>query len=109
MLKKRTNENKSEENLFYADVVIVNNLELIQYAVAVWYDEYLQGPLVVAKGSNDLFIEIKKKAEENNIEVVVNSPLVKVLYTDVEIGQIIPENLYAAVAEILAGVLYIRQ
>ena len=43
-------------------------------------------------------------ARENNIEIVENKPLARMLYANVDIGQEIPPELYQAVAEVLAMV-----
>lgn len=83
-----------------ADVVITNPTH---YAIALRYDP-LQAPApqVLAKGMNKVAERIKEKARENNVPVRENKPLAQALYKQVEIGDIIPEELYQAVAAILA-------
>ena len=61
-------------------------------------------PTVVAKGQNLLAQQIKEIARWDGIPIVENPPLAQSLYRTVEVGQAIPEKLYAAVAEILAYV-----
>lgn len=85
-----------------ADVVITNPTH---YAVAIKYDETKHhAPVVVAKGVDNIAIQIKKIARENGIHVVQNPPLARSLYKEVEIDHPIPELLFAAVAEVLAYV-----
>jgi flagellar biosynthetic protein FlhB len=85
-----------------ADVVITNPTHL---AVALKYDANTgKAPVVLAKGEDYLAQKIKEKAKENNVEIVENKPLARMLYHNVEIGEEIPPELYQAVAEVLATV-----
>lgn len=85
-----------------ADVVITNPTH---YAVALKYDaEEAQAPVVLAKGTDYLALQIKEKAREADVEIVENKPLARMLYANVEIGEEIPPELYQTVAEILAAV-----
>lgn len=85
-----------------ADVVITNPTHI---AVAIRYDAN-EGPAprVLAKGADYLARKIKEIAKENNVEIVENKPLARMLYANVEVGQEIPPELYQAVAEVLAMV-----
>ena len=86
----------------HADVVITNPTH---YAVAIKYDETKHhAPVVVAKGVDNIAIQIKKIARENGVHLVQNPPLARSLYAEVEIDHPIPELLFAAVAEVLAYV-----
>ena len=87
-----------------ADVVITNPTH---YAVAVKYDadEYA-APMVTAKGEAYLAQKIKEIARENNVEIIEDKPLARMLYANVEIGELIPPELYQAVAEVLAVVYH---
>ncbi len=85
-----------------ADVVITNPTH---YAVAIKYDEKKShAPIVVAKGMDNIALQIKQIARENNVHIVQNPPLARSLYAEVEIDRVIPESLFAAVAEVLAYV-----
>jgi len=85
-----------------ADVVITNPTH---YAVAIQYDEKKShAPIVVAKGMNHLAEQIKKVARENSVHIVQNPPLARSLYAEVEVDKVIPDTLFAAVAEVLAYV-----
>lgn len=73
------------------------------YAVAIEYrPSTMAAPVVVAKGRNLIAQKIKELARWHEIPIVENPPLAQALYKTAEIGQMIPPNLYAAVAEILA-------
>ncbi|MCR5251183.1 MAG: flagellar biosynthesis protein FlhB [Lachnospiraceae bacterium] len=88
------------QSLPQADVVITNPTH---YAVALRYDKDIaEAPFVVAKGADYLAQQIKKAATEHGIEIVENKPLARSLYANVELGEQIPEELYVAVAEVLA-------
>jgi flagellar biosynthetic protein FlhB len=85
-----------------ADVVITNPTH---YANAIKYDsESGSAPTVVAKGRDLIANNIKKIAKENNIPIVENKLLAREIYKAVEIGDEIPNDLYHAVAEVLAYV-----
>jgi flagellar biosynthetic protein FlhB len=85
-----------------ADVVITNPTH---FAVALSYKTGQgQAPIVVAKGSDFLASRIKDVARENNVEIVENKPLARMLYYNVDLGREIPPELYQAVAEVLAYV-----
>ena len=89
-----------------ADVVITNPTH---YAVAIRYDsEEADAPVVLAKGEDYLARKIKEIAKENNIEIVENKPLARMLYANVDVGQMVPPELYAAVAEVLAYVYQLK-
>ncbi len=82
-----------------ADVVVVNPTH---YAVALMYDpKKVPAPVVVAKGVDFVAFKIREVAKNNNIPIVENKPLARSLYKLVEIDNIIPQELYVAVAEIL--------
>ena len=87
-----------------ADVVITNPTH---YAVAIKYDsEIAPAPIVVAKGSDFLAQKIKELAKENDIRIYEDKPLARMLYANVEVGTMIPPELYTAVAEVLAFVYH---
>jgi flagellar biosynthesis protein FlhB len=84
-----------------ADVVVTNPTH---YAVALVYDGTRTAPEVIAKGKDLIAAQIKRVAEEHGVPVIADPPLARALHASVEIGQIIPEELYAAVARVLAFV-----
>ncbi|MBE5826782.1 MAG: flagellar biosynthesis protein FlhB [Butyrivibrio sp.] len=89
-----------------ADVVITNPTH---FAVAIKYDaDENDAPVVVAKGADYLAQKIKEIARENDVEIVENKPLARMLYTNVEVGELVPPELYKAVAEVLAYVYHLK-
>jgi flagellar biosynthesis protein FlhB len=84
-----------------ADVVVTNPTH---FAVALSYDGSHPAPIVVAKGQDLVAKQIRRIAEENNVPIVPDPPLARSLHKSVEIGQMIPAELFAAVAQVLAFV-----
>ncbi len=90
-----------------ADAVIKNPNH---YAVAIKYDaKKNRAPIVIAKGKDNVALKIKEEAKEHNVKIVENKPVARALYDSTEIGSQIPENLYRAVAEILADVYKMKK
>jgi flagellar biosynthetic protein FlhB len=88
-----------------AHVVVTNPTSL---AVALRYEmQRTQAPVVVAKGARLMAERIREVAVSNRVPVVENAPLAQTLFKSVEIGEQIPEQLYRAVAEVLAYVYQI--
>ena len=84
-----------------ADVVVANPTH---FAVALVYDGSRIAPEVVAKGQDLIALQIRRVAEEHDVPVITDPPLARALHSSCEIGQVIPEQLYAAVARVLAFV-----
>jgi len=85
-----------------ADVVITNPTH---FAVALQYTyQQMEAPVVVAKGQDFVALKIKEIAKANDVVIVENPTLARTLYYSTDIGDIIPEELYQAVAEVLAFV-----
>ena len=81
-----------------SDVVITNPTH---FAVALKYDQSVaDSPIVNAKGEGAMAQTIKRLARENDIPIVENRPVARDLYTNVEVGDIIPEVYYNAIAVI---------
>lgn len=103
---REVSQRRMMQDLKTADVVITNPTH---YAVAVKYDQNeSSAPVVVAKGEDYLAAKIKEAAKENEIEIVENKPLARMLYANVDIGAQIPPELYQAVAEVLAFVYNLK-
>lgn len=94
------------ESIPEATVVVTNPTH---YAVALKYEEDMDAPLVVAKGTGYVALKIKEKAKEENIPMVENKAIAQTLYKNVEIDDIIPMELYQAVAEIIASIYKLRR
>ena len=84
-----------------ADVVVTNPTH---YAVALAYDAGKAAPEVVAKGKDLIAAQIKRIAEESGVPVISDPPLARGLHHTVEVGHPIPEDFFAAVAQLLAFV-----
>lgn len=91
-----------------ATVVITNPTHL---AIALKYEEGtdMEAPKVLAKGADYLALKIKSIAKENEIPIIENKPLARMMYDKVEIDNDIPPELYQGVAEILAIVMKIKK
>jgi flagellar biosynthesis protein FlhB len=89
-----------------ADVVVTNPTH---FAVALKYDGTRPAPEVVAKGQDLIALQIRRIAAEHDVPVIENKPLARSLHRSVEIGQVIPEELYQAVAQVLAHVYRIAR
>jgi len=88
------------QNVPKADVVITNPTHI---AVALQYNPLLApAPIVVAMGADHMAQKIKEIARENGVPIRENKPLARALYKDADIGQMIPEALFQAVATMLA-------
>ena len=103
---REASQRRMMQRLPEADVVITNPTH---YAVAIKYDpdEY-DAPMVLAKGEDFLAQKIKETAKEHHIEIVENKPLARMLYANVEVGELIPPEMYQAVAEVLAFVYHLQ-
>ncbi|GEN33606.1 flagellar biosynthesis protein FlhB [Aneurinibacillus danicus] len=89
-----------------ADVVITNPTH---FAVAIKYDgTSMQAPTVIAKGQDFVALKIKEIAQNHEIVMVENKPLARMLFAQVEVNQQIPEDLFQAVAEVLAYVYKLK-
>jgi flagellar biosynthetic protein FlhB len=84
-----------------ADVVVTNPTH---YAVALRYSSDALAPVVVAKGQDLVALRIRELAREAGVLVVPDPPLARTLHATVELGKMIPEELFQAVAELLAYV-----
>ncbi|WP_054180671.1 flagellar biosynthesis protein FlhB [Trabulsiella odontotermitis] len=90
-----------------ADVIVTNPTH---YAVALQYDENkMSAPKVLAKGAGLVALRIREIGAENRIPVLEAPPLARALFRHAEIGQQIPGQLYAAVAEVLAWVWQLKR
>jgi flagellar biosynthetic protein FlhB len=105
-MQRQMSAGKIREAVPRADFVVTNPTEL---AVALRYDrETMPAPIVVAKGKGFMAAKIRKLAMENGIPIVENKPLAQALFKDVPVDRPIPEDRYAAVAEILKYVYQLK-
>lgn len=88
-----------------ADVIITNPTHL---SVAISYNrEEMDAPTIVAKGADHLAFRIREIAREHHVPIIENKPVARALYLQ-EIGEQVPEELFKAVAEILAYVYSLK-
>ena len=93
---------RTSEAVKSADVIITNPTH---FAIAIQYQQNKHhAPIVVAKGVDHLALRIREMAAEAKIPVVENVPLARALYKQCEIGDFVPRELFAGVAEVLAYV-----
>jgi flagellar biosynthesis protein FlhB len=113
MVKSRLRERMREllsrnmaVNVAKADVVVTNPTH---FAVALeWNRETMNAPMVTAKGSDEVAARMRAIAKDNSVPIVENKPLARALYAETEVGDIIPEKYYQAIATILAHVYKMR-
>jgi len=89
-----------------ADVVVTNPTHI---AVALRYGDNLPAPQLLAKGADLIAERIRNIATENNIPIVENKPLARTIYKTMKLGQVIPRDLYVAVAEVLSYVYKLKR
>ncbi|OKY24677.1 flagellar biosynthesis protein FlhB [Thalassotalea sp. PP2-459] len=90
-----------------SDVVITNPTH---YSIAIKYDTESGGaPRVIAKGIDEMAIHIRTIAKEHGVEILTSPALARSLYYTADVNEEIPEELYAAVAQVLAFVYQLAE
>ncbi len=108
---RRTQREMSQRRMMQdvpdADVVVTNPTH---FAVALKYDTEKAGaPIIVAIGGDEIALQIRKIADRYDVPIVESPMLARSLYHTGEIGQQIPEQLFVAVAQVLAYVFQLKQ
>lgn len=108
---KRTQYEMSQRRMMSdvakSDVIITNPSH---YSIALQYDAEVGGaPVLLAKGIDEMAIHIRTIAKEHGIEIVQSPALARSLYYTAEIGDDIPEELFAAVAQVLAFIFQLNE
>lgn len=108
---KRTQYEMSQRRMMAevpnSDVVITNPTH---YSIALKYDTAVGGaPRLVAKGIDEMAMHIRTIAKENDVEIIQSAALARSLYYTAEVDQDIPEELYAAVAQVLAFIFQLNE
>lgn len=104
--RKLIQQKRMDHAVLASDVVVTNPTH---YAVALKYDPELNGaPIVMVKGQRLRALKIKELAREYGIPIVENKPVARALFATAEEDGFIPEDLYRAVAEILAYVFKLK-
>jgi flagellar biosynthetic protein FlhB len=93
------------EDVPKADVVVTNPTHI---AVALKYDDTMVAPRVVAMGADLIAEKIKRIATESKVPIVENKPLARAIFKTLKVGQMVPRELYTAVAEVLSYVYRLK-
>jgi flagellar biosynthesis protein FlhB len=88
-----------------ADVVVVNPTH---FAMALRYEATQGAPKVLAKGAGVIAGAIRAQAEKHGVPIVHEPVLTRALFKACDVGQLIPVELYEAVAHLLAFVFGLR-
>lgn len=89
-----------------ADVIITNPTH---FAVALKYDgATMEAPQIIAKGQDYVALRIRELAKEHGVVTMENKPLARALFQRAEIGDVVPNDLFQAVAEVLAYVYKLK-
>ena len=106
-LQRDQSRQRMMDDVGTADVVVTNPTHV---AVALRYDpQSSSAPMVVAKGQRLVAQRIKELARESGVPMVENKPLARALFKSVQIGEQIPDELFKAVAEVLAFVFHLKR
>ncbi len=108
---RRTQREMSQRRMMQdvpdADVIVTNPTH---YSVAIQYDTDKSGaPILLAKGIDQLAFHIRNIAKENDVPIIESPVLARSLYHTTEVGQQIPDQLFVAVAQVLAYVYQLKQ
>jgi len=105
--QREISQRRMMQSVADATVVITNPTHI---AIAIKYVEgQMEAPRLVAKGAENVAIKIKELAKEADIPIIENKPLARLIYQEVELEHDIPQEMYQAVAEILAMVYKLNQ
>jgi flagellar biosynthetic protein FlhB len=105
-IQREMAQKRMMEEVPKADVIITNPTHI---AVALKYNDNTPAPTLIAMGADLIAEKIKSLARENNIPVVENKPLARTIFKTMKIGQVIPRELYVAVAEVLSYVYKLKR
>jgi len=106
-MQREMSQRRMMQDVPDADVVVTNPTH---YSVALKYDTEKAGaPMVIAKGVDELAMQIRKVAIGNDVPIVESPALTRSLYHTTEVGDQIPEQLFTAVAQVLAYVFQLKR
>ena len=106
-LQREMSRKRMMADVATADVVVTNPTHL---AIALRYDpQQMAAPLVVAKGQRLVAERIKELARQSGVPLVEDKPLARALFKAVQIGDTVPEDLFKAVAQVLAFVYQLKR
>ena len=94
------------QNAKDATVIVTNPTHI---SIAIRYERDVDSaPIVIAKGADVLAMKIREIAKENDIPIIENKPLARMIYKEVDVEQEVPAEMYQAVAEVLVAVYKIK-
>lgn len=94
------------QNAKEATVIITNPTHI---SIAIRYKSGVDAaPIVVAKGADLLAKKIREIAKENDIPIIENKPLARLIYKEVDVDKEVPSDMYEAVAQVLVAVYKIK-
>ena len=105
-LQREISQRRMMQDVPTADVVITNPTH---FSVALSYADHSGAPKVVAKGQDHIALHIREIARHHEVPVYEAPPLARALYASTEIGDEIPQDLYLAVARVLAYLFQLRR
>ncbi|AZZ37806.1 flagellar biosynthesis protein FlhB [Bdellovibrio sp. qaytius] len=105
-IQREISQRKMMQNIPKADVIITNPTHI---AVALRYSDKLPAPQLIGKGADFMAEKIKELAKLHNIPVIENKPLARTIFKTMKVGQVIPRELFVAVAEILSYVMRLKR
>lgn len=99
--------NRMMQEVPNADVVVTNPTH---FSVALKYDQFgTRAPTLVAKGVDEMAMHIRTIAKEHQVEIIQSPALARSIYYTAEVNKDIPEELFAAVAQVLAFVYQLNE
>jgi flagellar biosynthesis protein FlhB len=104
-IRRERSRKRMMANVPKATVVITNPTH---FAVALRYETGMQAPVCVAKGADLIALRIRELATGSNVPIVENPPLARALHATIEVDQMIPEEHYRAVAEVIGYVMRLK-
>lgn len=106
-IQKEMSNRRMMEDVPKADVIITNPTHL---AIALKYDPAkYAAPVILAKGADHMAAKIRELARDHEIPIVENKPLARTIFKTLDVGQVIPRELFEAVAEVLAYVFKLKR
>lgn len=105
-IQREVSQRKMMQNIPKADVIITNPTHI---AVALRYSDKLPAPQLIGKGADFMAEKIKDLARQHNIPVIENKPLARTIFKTMKVGQVIPRELFVAVAEVLSYVFRLKR
>ena len=106
-LQREMSRRRMMDDVPKADVVVTNPTHV---AIALRYDpDHMAAPQVVAKGQRLMAEKIKEMARQAGVPMVEDKPLARALFKAAQVGDTVPDELFKAVAQVLAFVYQLKR